>query len=294
MQQHQISPENMARLKRCQQNELDEYHIYRAIAATLKNDKDRKTLMLIADAELHHSNIWYKYTQTTLKPNRKKILFYALVAKIFGYTFAIKRMENGEVGAGDTYEKLAIEVPEARQIAQEEHDHEQQLIEMLDEERLQYVGAMVLGLNDALVEITGTLAGLSFALQNNRLVALSGLITGISATFSMAASSYLSAKSENDPQALKSCTYTGIMYLITVALLISPYLLLPTQAYLPALITMLTVVALIILGFNYYISVAKSLNFKQRFLEMFVISGSVALLSFAAGLLIKAWLGIEV
>ena len=168
------------------------------------------------------------------------------------------------------------------------------LIEMLDEERLQYVGSMVLGLNDALVELTGTLAGLTFALQNNRLVALSGLITGVSATFSMTASSYLSAKSEGDPNAVKSCAYTGIMYLITVVFLAAPYLLFPAAAALPALITMLLIVALIILGFNYYISVAKSLNFKQRFMEMFIISGSVAVLSFVVGLLVKAWLGIDV
>lgn len=294
MPEYQISAANMALLRECQQNETDEYHIYQAIAATLKNDSDRKTLLLIANAEREHAMRWQKYTNTTAKPNRGKIWFYTMIAKIFGYTFAIKRMESGEAGASEMYAQLAAQIPEAEEIAQEEREHEDKLIEMLDEERLQYVGSMVLGLNDALVELTGTLAGLSFALQNNRLIALSGLITGISATFSMAASSYLSAKSENDPHALKSCSYTGAMYLITVALLIAPYLLLPTHAYLPALISMLLIVALIILSFNYYISVAKSLNFKRRFLEMFVISGSVALLSFAAGLLIKAWLGIDI
>lgn len=294
MSEYQISATNLALIKQCQQDEMDEYYIYQAIAKTLKNDNDRKTLLLIAESERQHAGCWQKYTRTAVKPNRKKIWFYALIAKVFGYTFAIKRMEGGEDKAGKMYARLAAEVPEAEEIAQEEHEHEQMLIDMLDEERLQYVGSMVLGLNDALVELTGTLAGLSFALQNNRLIALSGLITGISATFSMTASSYLSAKSENDPRALKSCTYTGAMYLVTVALLIAPYLLLPVHAYLPALISMLTVVALIILGFNYYISVAKSLDFKRRFLEMFVISGSVALLSFAAGLLIKAWLGIDI
>ncbi len=165
---------------------------------------------------------------------------------------------------------------------------------MLDEERLQFVGSMVLGMNDALVELTGTLAGLTFALQNNRLVALSGLITGVSATFSMTASAYLSAKSDNDPQAVKSCLYTGVMYMITVALMSLPYLLLPAEAYIPALIALLVTVTLIILVFNYYISVAKDYNFKQRFLEMFVISGSVAVISFLVGLAIKAWLGIDI
>ena len=73
-----------------------------------------------------------------------------------------------------------------------------------------------------------------------------------------------------------------------------PYLLLPAEAYIPALIALLVTVTLIILVFNYYISVAKDYNFKQRFLEMFVISGSVAVISFLVGLVIKAWLGIDI
>ena len=84
---------------------------------------------------------------------------------------------------------------------------------------------MVLGLNDALVELTGSLAGFTFAMQNTRLIALSGLIIGISATFSMASSEFLAARSEGRSDAFKSCTYTGIAYLVTVVLLILPYLL---------------------------------------------------------------------
>ena len=106
------------------------------------------------------------------------------------------------------------------------------------------MGSMVLGMNDALVELTGTLAGLSLAMQNTRIIALSGLITGISATLSMASSEFLSAKSEGNENALKSCIYTGIAYLITVTLLILPYLIFPPQAWIWALATMLvTVVA---------------------------------------------------
>ncbi len=54
------------------------------------------------------------------------------------------------------------------------------------------MGSMVLGMNDALIELTGALAGFTFAMQNTRIVALAGLITGVSATLSMTSSSYLS------------------------------------------------------------------------------------------------------
>ena len=88
------------------------------------------------------------------------------------------------------------------------------------------------------MELTGTIAGLSFALQNTRVVALSGIITGISATLSMAASNYLAERADGNPNAVKSSVYTGIAYLITVALLVLPYLLLPDNLWAVALVMM--------------------------------------------------------
>ncbi|MEG1304585.1 MAG: VIT1/CCC1 transporter family protein, partial [Oscillospiraceae bacterium] len=213
---------------------------------------------------------------------------------VLGFTFVIKKMESGEENAQVEYEKLSDEVPESKIIMADEEAHEQILMKMLDEERLRYVGSMVLGLNDALVELTGTLAGLTIALKNTKLIALSGLITGISATLSMASSEFLSAKSDGRNDALKSCAYTGVAYVITVALLILPYLILPNEAYMAALVIMLVTVVVIIAVFNYYISIAKDLKFRQRFAEMAVISLGVAALSFCIGLVVKNVLGIDV
>ncbi|MBR6736376.1 MAG: VIT1/CCC1 transporter family protein [Oscillospiraceae bacterium] len=289
-----ISERALKTLTEMQQNEVDEHEIYKNIAAFVKDDNDRETLLRIAEDEAAHAKVWEGYTGKKCTPRKMRVRFYTFIARLLGYTFALKKMEGGEDTASETYRQLIDEIPEADRIVKDEEEHEAKLLDMLDEERLQYVGAMVLGLNDALVELTGTLAGMAFALQNNRLVALSGLITGVSATFSMTASSYLSAKSEQDPNAIKSCAYTGIMYLITVVLLVAPYLLMPVNSFVAALVVMMITVALIILAFNYYISVAKSLNFKERFLEMLVISGSVAVLSFVVGLVVKAWLGIDI
>ena len=194
--------------------------------------------------------------------------------------------------AHEEYALLEQEVEESVHIRQQEEEHEHALLDMLDEERLRYVGSMVLGLSDALVELTGSLAGFTFALQNNRLVALSGLIVGISATFSMASSEFLSAKSEGRTDALKSCAYTGVAYLITVVALILPYLLFPTQQYIPALLCMLCAMVLIIAAFTYYTSVAQDQKFGSRFLEMAGISMGVAIISFVVGTLAERLLGI--
>ncbi len=290
----EISPKSLSIIKKMQQNELNESYIYEAISKFAKGDENKKTLLRLAAEERSHYEIWKEYTGIEMKPQKRKIFKYKWLARILGFTFAVKLMENGEENAQKEYEYLATEVPESVQIREDEENHEAALLDMLDEERLQYVGSMVLGMNDALVELTGSLAGFTFALQNTGLVALSGLIIGISATFSMASSEFLAARSEGRTDAIKSCTYTGIAYLITVILLIAPYLLFPESSYIPALVCMLATVILIIAGFTYYTSVAQGEKFKSRFFEMALISIGVAVVSFFVGILAKKFLGIEI
>lgn len=288
-----ISKEALAIIKKMQQNELTESVIYHEIAVFAKGDENKRTLERLADEEKAHYEIWKKYTGIEMKPQKGKILKYKFIARVFGFTFAVKLMERGEKIAQKEYELLLKEVEESAFIRSQEEEHEASLLGMLDEELLQYVGSMVLGMNDALVELTGSLAGFTFAMQNTRLVALSGLILGISATFSMAASEFLSARSEGRDDAMKSCMYTGIAYLVTVVLLIAPYLIFRSEMYITALVCMLITVILIIAGFTYYISVAKDEKFKPRFLEMSLISIGVAIISFGVGILAKKFLGID-
>ena len=291
--QNAISQTSLAIIKKMQQSELTESVIYEAIAKFAKGEENKQTLLRLAKEERAHYEIWKRYTGIEMKPEKAKVLKYKLLARVLGFTFAVKLMERGEENSQEEYALLAQEVAESVTIRQQEEEHEAALLGMLDEERLQYVGSMVLGLNDALVELTGSLAGFCFALQNTRLIALSGLIVGISATFSMASSEFLAARSEGRSDALKSCTYTGIAYLVTVILLIAPYLILDSSMYIAALICMLVIVVLIIAGFTYYTSVAQDQPFKSRFLEMAVISIGVAVVSFVVGVLAKQFLGVD-
>ncbi len=294
MEKRSFSPEVLALLKKMQQGETDEGEIYARIAQRVKDEANRATLLRLSSEEKRHASIWRGLTHADIQPNMRRVRWFGFIAAVFGYTFAIKLMENGEEGAQAVYASIAGEVPEAEKIRAEEEEHEEALIGILDEERLRYVGSMVLGLNDALVELSGTLAGLTFAYQNTRLIALSGLITGIAATLSLAASEFLSARSDGRGDALKSCAYTGGAYVVTVALLVLPYLLFDSAHYLYAMAVMLTAVVMIISVFNYYISVAMGCSFKKRFGEMCAISLGVALISFLIGLLVKAWLGVDV
>ena len=289
-----VSAAALSIIRRMQQSELTESVIYEKIARFAKGDENREVLRRLSREEKAHYEIWKKYTGEEMKPQRGKVLKYSLIARFLGFTFAVKLMERGEERSQEEYERLAGEVEESVLIRQQEEEHETALLAMLDEESLQYVGSMVLGLNDALVELTGSLAGFTFALQNTRLIALSGLIIGISATFSMASSEFLAARSEGRSDALKSCTYTGLAYLVTVALLILPYLIFDSSAYLLALVCMLLIVVLIIAGFTYYTSVAQDQPFGSRFWEMALISIGVAVVSFVVGILAKRFLGVDI
>jgi len=279
-------------LLKVQKSEITEHHIYSRLAERIKDSSNGEVLKTIAMDEKRHYEFWKHHTGVDVKPSRWKIFKFYWIARIFGLTFGIKLMERGEEKAHDNYMRIAEEIPGARKIAEDEDAHEKQLINMIEEERLNYMGSVVLGLNDALVELTGALAGLTFALQNTRLIALAGLITGIAAAFSMAASEYLSTKSEDsEKNALTSSIYTGIAYIFTVFFLILPYLL--VSNYMLCLALTLLIAIAIIFFFNYYISIAKDLSFKKRFLEMAVISLGVAGISFGVGFLIRTFIGIE-
>ncbi len=287
-----IPADVMKQLEVDQQNEIDAHEIYTRAAARCKDEENRKVLEHIAADELAHYTMLKKHTGKEMRFRRRKVFFFLFITSFFGLTFGLKLLEKAEDNAVNLdYAGLDTYIPGIKKVIDQEERHEKELLAMINEERLSYMGSIVLGLNDALVELTGTLAGLSFAFQNTRIIALSGLITGIAASFSMAASEYLSTKADNGDDALKSSLYTGAAYIITVFLLILPYLLLDN--YLICLAVTLTVSVAIIFLFNYYISVAKDYNFSKRFLEMAGISLGVAAFSFGIGVLVKYIFGVE-
>lgn len=281
------------KILRAQKNEITEHFIYQKLSDSVKDPHNREVLLRISKDELKHYNLWKGYTQTEVKPSKLKINIYYLISRIFGLTFGIKLMETGEEHAQLMYRQIAKIVPEAEQVLRDEEAHEKELIGLIDEERLQYVGSMVLGLSDALVELTGALAGFTLALQNTRFIALTGIITGIAACLSMTASEYLSTKSErNGKSPLKASMYTGLAYALVVLLLIFPFLFLDNH-FLCLGISVFNAV-LVIFIFTFYISVVQELSFAKRFLEMAFISLGVATVSFAIGFVVRHLFNIDI
>lgn len=287
-----IDPGLTEKLRALQQGEITEHAIYNKIAAWEKDPHNREVLERIAGQELRHYTLWQRSTQQDVAPDTLRVWFYYLIARFFGMTFAIKLMEGVEKRAKKVDEALVDQVPEAREILTNEENHERELIALIDEDRLKYLGSVVLGLNDALIEFTGTLAGLTFAIQNTRIIAVAGLIMGVAATLSMGASEYLSRRSDGGPaDPFKASFYTGATYLATVCVLILPYLLL-TNPYLSLVFTLAGAILVLFL-FTFYLSVAKDLPFWKRLGEMLLISLSIAAISFLIGVFIRTVLNVS-
>lgn len=273
-------------LMKMQRAEMTEYIVYSRLAKL--DEKNSEVLSKIAKDELNHYKKLKIITQTDVTPSWWKVIFYLLLAKLLGLTFTLKLMERNEERAQYEYDGIG-----QSELLKDEEEHEKLLLALIDEEKIEYIGSMVLGLNDALVELTGALAGLTLAIQKSKIVALSGIITGLAAALSMSASDYLSRKSEGgNKKPLRSALYTGIAYLFTVLFLVFPYLLIDR----PLISLCWTIVnaVLVIFLFTFFVSVVKEQNFKKNFLEMFSISMGVAAVSFLIGLIARKFFNIEV
>ncbi len=289
----ELSPNLKKAILTAQKNEITEHLIYKKLAAIIKDEHNSKVLAQISEDELAHHEFWKSLSGEPAKPDKAKVFLYVFMARTLGLTFAVKLMERGEDLAQDAYEKLKQVSPKVEDVIGDENRHENELLNIIDEERLKYIGSVVLGLSDALVELTGALAGLTLALQRTRLIAIVGLITGIAAALSMAASEYLSTKQEETEKSpVKASIYTGITYILTVIFLVFPYFIFANVFF---SLGMMMVNALIVIAFfTFYISVAKEVSFKNRFLEMAGLSLSVAAISFFIGILIRKVFVIDV
>ena len=282
-----INQELRAILIKAQKNEITESIIYDKLSKTIKTENEKQIFKDLSLSELWHYNLWKSYTQTDVEPNNLKVWYFVFITRFLWLSFGIKLMENWEWTSQVNYKELINEIPEISDVIKAEEEHEAKLIWLINDNKLKYLSSIVLGLNDALVEITWALAWLSMTLQNPKIVWISGLIIGISAAISMASSEYLSSKSEDNDEISpkKAAVYTWIAYIFTVIALVLPFLF-NLGIYLALALSLGTAILIIAL-FNYYISVAKNESFKARFLEMAWISIWVAIFSFLLWLVVN-------
>lgn len=279
-------------------NEYLDYVTYQALAKIEPVPEFKKILEQLIQHELDDYRFWLQFSSKkrfTVSPVR--IFLLKIMRRALGLTFTAKFIEGNEKKAIRNYTEFLATAQEPtrtkiREIIEHERYHEREMIGQVKEERVQFIGSIILGLNDGLIELTGALVGFSFALLNTRLAALAGLITGIAASFSMASSAFLQARHEEGKTPRKAALYTGFSYATVVILLVLPFLTISNLW--GALGTMFGIAFLVISFTSYYTSVLFERDFKRQLGEMMLLSVGVGVVTFLIGSAFRLFSGIQI
>src|SRR5438094_7590093 len=218
-----------------------------------KNQSFKKALQDLARGEQSHYEFWKAYTpDSPLKVNRLKVYFTLLLRLTLGLTFTMKFLERHEDALHERYRQMVKNIPLADKarfeaMMEEEEHQESYLMGEIHEGRVKYMSFIVLGLADAVVEISGIHAGSLGIYAKTELAGLAGVIAGMAASIAMATAAFAQAKQGFEGSAQKSAVYTGVSYMITAFLLATPYFLTKNQPFALAssLIVGMVLVALI-------------------------------------------------
>lgn len=162
---------------------------------------------------------------------------------------------------------------------------------MIRKNNFKSAGAIVLGMHDALVSLTGLIAGLAVAMADRYYIILTAIIASITASLSMGASNYLSVRASGEKHAFINALYTGGAYMATCILLIIPFFIFENRA--TELVIMFTIAVSEIFLFNYFLGHTQQRPYMRPFLEMLGICTGVSIVAFFIGLCANICLGID-
>lgn len=140
-------------------------------------------------------------------------------------------------------------------------------------------GAIILGMHDAIVSLTGLIAGLFFASVSTNIIVISCIISSISASLSMGAANYLAVRANGRLGAFRAAIHTFFAYMTTCVLLILPFFVIENRT--AAVCAVFAMAVLIIFGFNLYFY--RKNGFWRHFIEMLGICTVVSVVAFLIG-----------
>ncbi|HEU16389.1 MAG TPA: rubrerythrin family protein [Nitrososphaeria archaeon] len=277
--------------------EFQEYITYSWLARVERNPRRRDILKALASQERGHYEFWRR--QEPVEPGRWIYVEAALLVIlriIFGITFVGKLMERGEHDIVGEYSAAAMTIEgEDRRILEaiieDERSHEAEMLAQVDETIVKYMGALVLGLSDAIVEITGAHAGTLGTTNDTLIAGVIGLIVGVSASISMASASYLQTKHETGKSPRTAAAITGFGYMGAVALMSLPYFL--THVIYLAFAASISVGVMLALMLTFQGSVYSGTNFRGEFVQTAILLLGTAMLSYLLGDVLGTALGIR-
>jgi VIT1/CCC1 family predicted Fe2+/Mn2+ transporter len=284
------------RFKRYALDELLDHELYARLAARERNERNRKLLEELARDELRHHLFWSKLAGPVRLGlgDRLRLRLLLSLSRLAGKTFTIKLLERGEAATVGEYRRAAAELggelaAELARVIEDEERHESELAGSLDELVVRQLGSIALGVSDAIIELTGVLAGFAGYTGSPLQVAAAGLIVGVSAALSMAAAAYSQAKHERGKNPRTAAAFTGLFYMLTVLALVAP-LLLGAPASIGVALSLACALA-ILAAFSFYSAVVMERPFLREYLENAAVIMAVSLVGYAFGQIVKELTG---
>lgn len=279
------------------QDEYRDFLVYTQLSTKVKGDFS-ELLSELAAMEKRHMEFWAKYAgQPETKPSRLGIMLISFFRVVFGMTFVTRYLDRHEAKVIEKYKSVAGLIPAEDKnafdaIIADEELHERELGHKVESSSVQYISFVVLGLADALVEITGIHAGSLGIYDSTRIAGLAGVIAGAAASLAMSSAAFAQAKQGFQGSASRSAVYTGVSYFVTAIILATPYFL--TKSMIAAISVSLTL-AVIILGLTtFYSSVISNKRFLREFGDIAVFMFGVTVILFVAGYVIRVATGISI
>lgn len=262
--------------------------LYERLAATVDQASPfAEVLRHLSETERGHYEFWKKYVPDEQpKMNGTKLFWVMFLRRVLGLTFASRYLDRHEADVVKDYRAIQGvvprgDVPKFEEMVADEEQHEKEFASKIESSAITYISFVVLGLADALVEITGIHAGSLGIYNRTEYAGLAGVIAGAAASLAMASAAFAQAKQGFKGSARLSALYTGVSYFITAIILAAPYFLTSSMIY---ALTASMVLAFVILAVTtYYSTVISAKPFFRDFAEILAIMLAVTLVLYVFG-----------
>ena len=286
-----------ANILRYCEDEFTDHLVYHRLAEREKDQAKKNILEQLSKQEEDHYRFWNSLIQSHSPKIKHGFIGFVIVLRyVFGLTFVIKFLERHEEHVIDEYKSVLSEFKGKDQeylekMIGEEEKHEKYFISQINEGVVKYLGFIVLGLADAIIEISGVHAGFLGITSSTTMAGVAGLVVGFAAAISMGAAAYLQAKQDPTRNPVTSAIITGISYILAVTLLALPYFL---TGYMVFAFTISLLAALLLTAyFTFYSAILFDRSFSREFLESAGLTLATAAATFFFGELIGRLFGIH-
>jgi VIT1/CCC1 family predicted Fe2+/Mn2+ transporter len=274
-------------------DEWSDFTLYDRLAKTVGADSPfAGVLKTLSTTEHGHYEFWKKYVPDEQPKLAKLKLYWILfLRRFFGLTFATRYLDRHEAKVVVEYRGLAELIPESDRAAfdamvADEKEHEKAFALKVESSAVRYISFVVLGLADALVEISGIHAGWLGLFDKTEIAGLAGVIAGGAASLAMASAAFAQAKQGFQGSARLSAVYTGVSYFVTAVILATPYFL--TTNMLLALFSSLSLAVVLLAISTWYSIVIQQKFFLRDFVEILAILFATTIVVFALGAFVSA------